>query len=850
MAYQPKSYRKFVATAATATLVAGAVAPFASAAADASKFTDVTEKYQEAVKFVVSKGAQGTSETTFGVSDNIKRGDAAVLLVQVLGLDTASAPDAGFKDVNSIKKPYINALKAAGITSGKTETTFAPDAKITRGELAIWIAKGFGLKGTGKVDFNDVNKNYVDAVSALVENKVTSGTSETTFGTTANAKRGDYAKFLLAADKAKTPVVAKVETVTVSGEKTLKLAGTGLQNLKAESITLAGNEVASVNAAADGKTADVTFKQNFPLDKEQTVKIEQEGTKEFKFTYSLAEIKTVELDAKTFDDDTKGQVLTFKVNGLSTTADADFLRQAGYSVKFVAVDKDGKAATTFFAGPSSESTTGLLADKLTIGNYTVEVQLVKAGKVVLSDKKVVSVADLESASRAIKSVELKDDTTNLVKNSTTLVAGESVTVSDIVGDAANKTDVSLPVGLAQITSSNSSVLSVAGNKLKANGPGTAVVTVKIGSATKDITITVTNKERVLDKVTSSEASVKVVKGQARVAKITVLDQYGDVIPAAQLTNDKEVTVDAPQNSASAKLVTVPGTLSATTLSITGAEVGTGTILFKDPNGKVIGQIAAQVTDVDNVASYKVEYAATSTIVKDSFGVGKSAVYQYSKFNNSGFYNGATTVIATGNATAGQFKVESANQKVATVTASGTEFTVTGVLPGSTDITIKNDAGQIVDKFTVTITADPIVITKVNFKATSTIDYIGKKVNVADVLDVRADGSNNPIVYGIEHNANTIEKVRLSDTSANNLTIYIDNGATAGSLDSTDTVLGYVQAEVLSGSTSAITVTDITVDGTNYTTASKDKGQILFRVLEDDKKVTSTIASTTLSVDVK
>ena len=56
------SYRKFLATAATATVVTSVVAPLASAAT--TEFKDVTDRYQEAVDFLVSKGAKGTYNYT------------------------------------------------------------------------------------------------------------------------------------------------------------------------------------------------------------------------------------------------------------------------------------------------------------------------------------------------------------------------------------------------------------------------------------------------------------------------------------------------------------------------------------------------------------------------------------------------------------------------------------------------------------------------------------------------------------------------------------------------------------------------------------------------------------------
>ncbi len=654
-------------------------------------------------------------------------------------------------------------------------------------------------------------------------------------------------------------------------EKTLQLKGTGLKKLKAESITLAGNEVVSVTPAADGKSAVVTFKFNFPLDQEQTVKIEQEGTKEFKFTYSLAEIKTVELDVKSYDDDTKGQILTFKVNGESTTADADFLRQAGYTVNFVAVDKDGEKAPIFYTGKNT-SATGLLKDEVEIGDYTVEVQLIKDGKVVLSDKQVITVSDIESTTTAISTVELTNLGANkvvagnddFVQKSTTLVAGEKAQISKLTGNAAGKTGVELPVKSAEITSSNPSVVSVSGETLTANSEGTATITVKMGNVSKTVTVTVTNKERALTKVTPSEAKVKVVKatGVTRTIQVTAADQYGD--PIKVLTGDNKkgaVNEDFPKNVAGVDLVK-SAELSTTatgkgTFEITGNAVGDGEILFKDVNGNTVGQVAVQVTDEDNVHSRKVEFAATSAVTSNTFAKDTVATYQYSQFNKDGFFNDVAAVSTV--AEEGYYGVASLNEKVATVNVAGDNKSfevIPGEKAGSTDITITNKEGQIVEKFTVTITESPVVITKVNFKATSTIDYANKLVDINDVLDVRIDGNGHrdSIVYGVEHNADTIAKVRLDNTKAEQPLLYIDtNAPDKGKYEAgKDILLGAVTAEVLSDATGGMTAGEINIAPGAYSTASKHKGSILFRVLVESNgtegyQVSETVATTTLNV---
>ena len=93
------------------------------------------------------------------------------------------------------KVPY-NAMKKAGITAGKATDKFGAQDLITRGELAIWIQKGFQLKGNTALSFKDVAPQYDTAVQALASNNITKGVSTTEFSTHQNAKRGDYAIFL------------------------------------------------------------------------------------------------------------------------------------------------------------------------------------------------------------------------------------------------------------------------------------------------------------------------------------------------------------------------------------------------------------------------------------------------------------------------------------------------------------------------------------------------------------------------------------------------------------------------------------------------------------------------------
>ncbi|MGM7634685.1 5'-nucleotidase C-terminal domain-containing protein [Bacillus sp. Hm123] len=193
MAYLSNSHRKFIATAATATLVATAVTP-----ASAASFSDVSKDYKEAVDYLISnKITAGMTETEFGTALSIKRVDAAVMLAKALKLDTKDVEDSGFVDVPKRARAYVNALKKAGIVEGKTATTFASNQPITRGEAALMLTKAYELKGDQtNIPFTDVSKDYKEAVGALVKHEITSGKTTTSYGTNDDIKRGEYAIFL------------------------------------------------------------------------------------------------------------------------------------------------------------------------------------------------------------------------------------------------------------------------------------------------------------------------------------------------------------------------------------------------------------------------------------------------------------------------------------------------------------------------------------------------------------------------------------------------------------------------------------------------------------------------------
>ncbi|WP_162920129.1 S-layer homology domain-containing protein [Paenisporosarcina cavernae] len=182
----------------------------------ASSYTDVSDRYYEAVAFITDKGyAQGFSDTQFGTSASIKRIDAAVMVARVLGFTpNTSYQDAGFSDVPADRAWATNALSQAGVINGKTTTQFGSYDSMTRAEMAKVIANTYDLTASSDViPFTDVNPRFVPFVAALVENNITQGKTATSFGSTAVITRGEFALFVFRAEGEQADVPPEVISV-------------------------------------------------------------------------------------------------------------------------------------------------------------------------------------------------------------------------------------------------------------------------------------------------------------------------------------------------------------------------------------------------------------------------------------------------------------------------------------------------------------------------------------------------------------------------------------------------------------------------------------------------------------
>lgn len=203
----PVSYKDNVATltlTAPGAILLGTTDAQVDTPAETKTFADVPANayYKKAVDWAVENGiTSGTSETTFAPDATCTRAQTVTFLWRAAGSPEPTKQDNPFTDVKADAYYYKAVLWAVekGITSGTTATTFAPDATVSRAQV---VSFQYRLAGAPKVEgtnvFTDVPANayYRDAVLWAAQNGITSGTTATTFAPNAGCTRSQIVTFL------------------------------------------------------------------------------------------------------------------------------------------------------------------------------------------------------------------------------------------------------------------------------------------------------------------------------------------------------------------------------------------------------------------------------------------------------------------------------------------------------------------------------------------------------------------------------------------------------------------------------------------------------------------------------
>ena len=167
-------------------------------------FHDVSrlDYFYDAVKWAAENGiASGTGRYTFSPNAVCTRAQTVTFLWRAAGSPLPRYRVCPFTDVKPSDYYYNAVLWAVeqGITTGLNATTFGPDVTVTRGQVATFLYRAASAAKPNTFNpFTDVKTtayNY-DAILWAYDNRITTGTSDTTFSPDAYCTRAQIVTFL------------------------------------------------------------------------------------------------------------------------------------------------------------------------------------------------------------------------------------------------------------------------------------------------------------------------------------------------------------------------------------------------------------------------------------------------------------------------------------------------------------------------------------------------------------------------------------------------------------------------------------------------------------------------------
>ena len=171
----------------------------------ALNFKDVKEDdyFYNAVLWAIENGVtSGITDELFGSGDNCTRAHAITFLWRAMGCPEPENADGGFTDViggSYYEKAVLWAVEK-GITSGISDTLFAPDNDLTRAQIVAFLWRLAGCPTAEvKVDFTDTAEDgyYIDAHNWAVQKGIVYGISENKFEPDVMCSRAQIITFIM-----------------------------------------------------------------------------------------------------------------------------------------------------------------------------------------------------------------------------------------------------------------------------------------------------------------------------------------------------------------------------------------------------------------------------------------------------------------------------------------------------------------------------------------------------------------------------------------------------------------------------------------------------------------------------
>ncbi|QPA30757.1 S-layer homology domain-containing protein [Thermaerobacillus caldiproteolyticus] len=727
MAYQPKSYRKFLAGSVSAALVATAIGPVV---ANAASFSDVdpSDSHAADISALVEKGyIKGFEDGTFKPYSNVTRGQVAKIFARILKEQGFQVPadKKAFDDVpvDSKDQELVEAaaiVKAAGVMTG-TDGKLNPSQNITRQQMAKVLVEAFKL--TKPADFKsqitDLEKADAyarDYIQTLEANGVTVVKEFNPKGTVTRAAFASFVKRALdVQEAAKAP---QVESVSAIGAKKLEVKfNKAVDDTKAKFEVKKGSitaNIANVTFAADKKSAQI----------ELTSKLTKGD-----YTVSVTGLTDTALTKTvTVEDEKVSKIEILSENAVLDASDASIVT-VGYRV-YNQYNEDITKTATSIVPTANVGATGTVTADASTGVITIDNDSnYKAGdKISLSlldpatstfTSKVLTVSDKATvADVAITGIYNEDKNAVLDTDATASDFHLLVTAKDQYGQDVPVSKIANDV---VVTISDTSVIDVKGGaatpifeqvtidgkkqtvlELKAPSgglkAGKATISIISKSTGKVAQYVVEVKEGVKADAVTLTAPELVVAGEKTEIPFSVLDLDGkEITKTSVLTGAKGVTLADNDANASVSFVQ-------------DAKTGKAKLVLDDTAGstarKVIitatsatGKVATLVVDIKDKAEAKV-ITATKDVVTDlavggSFNLNKDNIVVKDQYGRTFDLTGKLAPKSPTATDAGKYlvkveKVDTSADKVnlstdTVIASDNANVTVTGAKKGSETI---------------------------------------------------------------------------------------------------------------------------------------------------------------------
>ncbi|MEK4698540.1 S-layer homology domain-containing protein [Solibacillus sp. FSL R7-0668] len=264
----------------------GANVSWAKSAADFTDLKDLDAATKAKFDAMISAGIfDGVSDNRFGLKDEMNRAQFAKVAALIVGLPVNNVPiNSSFRDVTTehYALPYIEAIRAAGITDGVGEGRFDPAGKVTKEQLATFLVRALGKQGeaqeTPKVNDSTVSDWAAGYVQQALNLNLLRNSQNGTFGGKSNANR----ELLATAGFEAARSVEASKPIEVSGADFLAgnqlhltlTVGVNANSVDLSKIMINGvpldSKLNSFELSVDKKTIIIKLHEGFQLDLSKT----------------------------------------------------------------------------------------------------------------------------------------------------------------------------------------------------------------------------------------------------------------------------------------------------------------------------------------------------------------------------------------------------------------------------------------------------------------------------------------------------------------------------------------------------------------------------------------------------